>query len=38
MLDPDDNEAKQSEILAAVLAVSLAGFLTFVVWAVFGQT
>ena len=32
----DDDDQKENEILAAVVAVSLAGFITFVLWAIFG--
>lgn len=32
-----DDEAKENDILAAIVAVLLAGAITFVVWAVFGQ-
>jgi hypothetical protein len=32
-----NDEAKENEILAAIVAVSLAGFLTFMLWAIFGQ-
>jgi len=33
-----DDEAKENEILAAIVAVLLAGAITFVVWAIFGQS
>ena len=32
----DDNDTKGNEIIAAIVAVSLAGFITFVLWAIFG--
>ena len=32
----DDDDAKGDEILAAIIAVSLAGFITFVLWAIVG--
>jgi hypothetical protein len=36
MSDGDD-ETKENEILAAIVAVVLSGAITFVVWAIFGQ-
>jgi len=33
-----DDEAKENEILAAIVAVLLAGAITFLIWAVFGQS
>lgn len=33
-----EDETKENEILAAIVAVLLAGAITFLVWAVFGQT
>jgi hypothetical protein len=30
------DDATENEVLAAIVAVSLAGFLTFVLWAIFG--
>lgn len=29
-------EAKESDVLAAIIAVALSGFATFVLWAIFG--
>lgn len=34
---PDSDEAEGNEALATVVAVALAGFATFVIWAIFGQ-
>jgi len=30
------DEARENELIAAIVAVSLAGFVTFVLWAIFG--
>jgi len=30
-------DVKENEILAAIIAVCLAGFITFVLWTIFGQ-
>ncbi len=32
------DEAKENEVLAAIVAVLLAGAVTFVIWAIFGQS
>lgn len=32
-----DREARLNDILAVVVAVGVAGFVTFVIWAMFGQ-
>lgn len=32
-----EDESKENEVLAAIVAVLLAGAITFVIWAVFGQ-
>jgi hypothetical protein len=32
-----EDEAKENEVLAAIVAVLLAGAITFIIWAVFGQ-
>jgi FlaG/FlaF family flagellin (archaellin) len=32
------DEARENEVLAAIVAVLLAGAITFVLWAIFGQS
>ena len=32
-----EDESKENELLAAIIAVVLAGAITFVIWAIFGQ-
>lgn len=33
-----DDESRENELLAAIVAVLLAGAITFVIWAIFGQS